>query len=82
MVHCVKHPVKALVQVLVPLFPTQLPALMPLKVVEGGPSTRIPAIHMGDPSGVPGLWLHSGPSMACCCDHLGSEPANRISVCL
>lgn len=46
------------------MFPIQLPANMPGKAAEDGPSSWTPATHVGDSDGGPGSWLQAGPDLA------------------
>lgn len=56
--------VRVLVLHLVPLLLVQFSANVPGKAADDGPSSSVPTTHVGDPNGVLGSWLLSGPALA------------------
>lgn len=57
--HCIRAPVPGLDVLLL----SQCSANLPGKA-EDGPSTWVPAMHVGDPRGISGLWFKPGPTLA------------------
>lgn len=67
------------VQVLAILILIQLPDHAPGKTVEGGSSTWVPTIPMGD---LMEFWAPGSVQLSLdCYSHLGSKPMDEISLC-
>lgn len=75
-------PVAALVGTPDAPHPIRLPATAPAKVIEDDPSTRILATHVGDPDGVSGSWLQSGPAKTVAAIWRVKQQREDLHVCL